>query len=466
MSEMDEVRHLGGGRKGLFLLLRYVFIISASYLLIFHIPGTKLGPTQALMIAVALASNVFLSRVSVGTLFSWYVEAPVLIADTLWVSWALHSTGAIGQEFFLLYFLVLFLAATGNNLFMILLGAVLISAANVYFLSPGAFWTSPEHLLRVVFFFAVALFYSHVLREIRSERQRADKGFAWARELEVKVAERTAHLQQLYDHARAASGAKSEFVANISHELRTPVNIIMGYTEMLLDKRLSLRDPERESLVRSARNAAGTLLQLVNSVLDLGKLEAGRMPVEVHPIVLDRLITELKQRSRIPTAPNVELHWQIGESLPVIESDADKLMIVLDNLINNASKFTTEGTITVRLRDLPETAQIECRVDDTGPGIDPEQLPLIFQPFHQVDGSSTRRYDGVGLGLAIVDSYMRLLGGDIRVESQRGVGSSFIVRLPHRLAGRTRDAETRTAAVLPPPASDQLRDDTPERLAG
>ncbi len=463
---MEQIRHLGGGRKGLFLLLRYIFIISASYLLIFHRPGAVLGPTQAVMIAVALASNVFLSRMSVLTLFSWYVEAPVLIADTLWVSWALHSTGAIGQEFFLLYFLVLFLAATGNNLIMILLGAVLISAANVYFLSPGAFWASPDHLLRIVFFFAVALFYSHVLREIRTERQRADKGFAWARELEAKVAERTAHLQQLYDQSRAASGAKSEFVANMSHELRTPVNIIMGYSEMLLDKHLPLHEPERESLVRSVREAAGTLLQLVNSVLDLGKLESGRMPVDVHPVVLDRFIVELKRRSRVPTRPQVELRWQVAENLPVIESDPDKLMIVFDNLINNASKFTAEGAITVRMRDLPETEQIECRVDDTGPGIDPEQLPLIFQPFHQVDGSSTRRYDGVGLGLAIVDSYMRLLGGDIRVESQRGVGSSFIVRLPHRLAGRTRDAETRSAAVVPPAASDQLRDDAPERLAG
>ena len=263
MSETDQIRHLGGGRKGLFLLLRYVFIISASYLLIFHRPGAALGPAQALMIAAALASNVILSRMSVGTLFSWYVEAPVLVADTLWVSWALHSTGAIGQEFFLLYFLVLFLAAVGNNLIMILLGAVLISAANVYFLSPGAFWDSPEHLLRVVFFFAVALFYSHVLREIRTERQRADKGFAWARELEVEVAERTAHLQQLYDQSRAASGAKSEFVANMSHELRTPVNIIMGYTEMLLDKRLPLREPEREGLVGSIRGASRSIRSTV-----------------------------------------------------------------------------------------------------------------------------------------------------------------------------------------------------------
>jgi len=464
MNETGQVRHLGGGRKGLFLLLRYIFIISASYLLIFHHPGTVVGSTQAVMIAVALASNVLLSRVSVDTLFSWYVEAPVLIADTLWVSWALHSTGAIGQEFFLLYFLVLFLAATGNNLVMVLLGAVLISAANVYYLSPTAFWTSPDHLLRVIFFFAVALFYSHVLREIRRERQRADKGFAWARELGAEVADRTAHLQTLYDQSRAASGAKSEFVANMSHELRTPVNIIMGYTEMLLDKHSPLGESEREGLVCSIRDAAGSLLQLVDGVLDLGKLESGRMPVDVHPVVFDRFVAELRRRGRVPTKPQVELRWEVGENLPVIESDPDKLTIVFDNLINNAIKFTAEGTITVRVRDLPETAQIECRVDDTGPGIDPKELPLIFQPFHQVDGSSTSPYDGVGMGLAIVDSYLRLLGGDIRVESQRGVGSSFLVRLPRRWSG-ARDPKQSAAAVLPRLAGERLRDDPPEQLA-
>lgn len=463
MDENDHFRHLGGGRKGLFLLLRYVFIISASYLLLFYHPGTVVGATQAMMIAAALLSNIILSRMSAATLFSWYVEAPILVADTLWVSWALHSTGAIGQEFFLLYFLVLFLAATGNNLVMVLLGAVLISAANVYYLSP-TFWMSPHLLLRVIFFFAVALFYSHVLREIRRERQRADKGFAWARELEAMVAERTAHLRQLYDQSRAASGAKSQFVANMSHELRTPVNIIMGYTEMLLDRCSPLQEEQRERLVRSIRDAAGNLLQLVNSVLDLEKLESGRMPVQIHPVVLDRFVDELRQRGRVPTKPRVELRWEVAAGLPIIETDADKLTIVLDNLINNAIKFTAVGAITVRVRDLPERAIIECSVADTGPGIDPEQLPLIFQPFHQVDGSSTRRYDGVGLGLAIVDSYLRLLGGDVSVESQLGTGTTFTIRLPYRWMGS--GEAKRSAEVIALRADAPSADHSRTRLAG
>ena len=108
-------RHFGGGRKGLFLTLRYLFIIAASYLIIFHAPHENVGPMQALMIALALASNLAISLMRVETLFSWYVEVPIITADTLWVSWALMSTGAIGGDFFLLYVFVLFLAATGGN---------------------------------------------------------------------------------------------------------------------------------------------------------------------------------------------------------------------------------------------------------------------------------------------------------------------------------------------------------------
>jgi len=441
MLEKQQFGHFGGGRKGLFLVLRYVFIIAASYLLIFQNSGHAIAPAYAVMIACALASNVALSWISPRNLFAWYVEAPVLVADTLWVSWALHSTGVVGHEFFLLYFLVLFLAATGDSLVMVTLGAVFICGVNLYFLSATSVWTSPTLVLRIVFFFSVALFYSHVMKEIRHERQRADKGFAWARELEAKVAERTAHLQLLYEQSRAASGAKSTFVANMSHELRTPLNIVMGYTEILLDRDTATAEEERDRLIRRIREAAGHLLQLVNNVLDLGKLETGQTPVAAQPIVLDRLLAQLQGRERVPLAPAVTLRWQVASKLPVLETDASKLTIVLDNLVNNAIKFTSKGSITVSVRDLPDRGCIEFRVDDTGPGIDARDLPLIFRPFHQLDGSATRPFSGVGLGLAIVDSYVELLGGEVTVESTLGIGSSFIVRLPYRWAPQQGTAE-------------------------
>ena len=441
MSDTHQLSHFGGGRKGLFLLLRYVFIIAASYLVVFENPNGRVSPSQAVMIAMALASNLALSRISPTKLFSWYVEAPILIADTFWVSWALNTTGTIGQEFFLLYFFVLFLAATGRNLAMVLLGAVLVSLANIYLISNGAALDT-RYLLRVAFFFAVALFYSHVLKEIQQERQRADNGFALARDLEAQVAVRTAELRLLYETARAASTAKSELVANMSHELRTPLNIIMGYAEMLFDRHTADHNADTAQIAQRVRNAAGTLLALVNSVLDLGKLESGAMPVTIQPVSLTRLAADLQRRERVPVAPRVTLHWNVPDDLPEIMTDLEKLTIVVDNLINNAIKFTRQGTITVRMQNLAERNEIELQVADTGVGIGQQDLASIFHPFHQVDGSSTKRQDGVGLGLAIVASYLGLLGGSIRVEATLGHGSTFTVTIPHVAEKRPRDKDS------------------------
>jgi len=444
MSDEDNFRHLGGGRKGLFLLLRYVFIAAAAYLLIYADPSGSLPPEQALMIAVALASNVALSVVSEERVFAWYVEAPVLVADTLWVSWALHSTGTTGQEFFLLYFFVLFLAALGENLFIVLLGSTVLSGAQVYLAEGGWRWT-PASSLRIVFFYAVALFYGHVLRQIKQERQRANKGFAWAKELEATVAERTTQLSRLYHESLAANRLKSEFVANVSHELRNPLNIIVGYAELLLDGQCTLGADER-TMIERILEAAGQQTQLVNGVLDLGRLESGKMPVEQQPVPLDRFLADLRQRQRLPAAARVVLDWRVPADLPVIETDRAKLDMVLENLITNAIKFTAVGSITISVRDRPAEAQVEFRVDDTGPGIDGRDLSTIFEPFRQVDGSSTRRYGGVGLGLAIVQRYVSLLGGEITVRSMLGSGSSFIVTLPYRLGRERSVSASQTAA--------------------
>jgi signal transduction histidine kinase len=445
MPRGSEFRHLGGGRKGLFLLLRYLFITAASYLLIFQSPGA-VGPGPALMIAMALASNVALSFVPARYVFSWYVEAPVLVADTMWVSWALHSTGTTGQEFFLLYFFVLFLSALGESLTMVLLGSTAVSAANVYFTAEAAVWSAPQ-LLRIAFFYTVALFYGHVLGQIRRERQRADRGFAWARELEATVAERTEDLRRLYEESLAASRLKSELVANMSHELRTPLNVIIGYGEMLLDRTAAPAERERESMTRRICESARALLHLVDSVLDLGKLESGRMPVASEEVPLDRFLAALRGRERLAPAPGVELVWRIAPGLPVIETDASKLTAVLDNLINNAIKFTATGAITVSARELGGE-RVELSVADTGPGIDERHLERIFEPFHQVEGADRRAYGGVGLGLAIVQRYVALLGGEISVRSKVGVGTTFVVTLPrhpYRTARHERPSEAAVA---------------------
>jgi signal transduction histidine kinase len=244
------------------------------------------------------------------------------------------------------------------------------------------------------------------------------------------VAERTAQLSRLYHESLAANRLKSEFVANVSHELRTPLNSIVGYTELLLDSD-SLGADDRV-MVKRILEAAGRQTELVNGVLDLGRLESGKMPVEQQPLPLDGFVADLQRRPRSPIPKGVVLDWHVAPNLPVIETDPEKLATVIENLLSNAIKFTVSGAVTVTVRDLPETQQVQFQVDDTGPGIDERHLQTIFEPFRQIDGSSTRRHGGVGLGLAIVQRYTQLLDGTIEVRSQLGTGSSFILTLPYR----------------------------------
>jgi len=419
--------HLGGGRKGLFVLLRYLFIIAASYLLIFGAPPGAFGVPQAFMVAVALASNVALSLMRPEVVFAWYVEAPVLIADTLWVSWALHSTGTIGQEFFLLYFFVLFLAAVGENIVMVLLGSTLISVANLYFANPPL-WTT-AHLLRIVFFYAVALFYGNVLSEIKRERQRADKGFAWAKELEDKVAERTEELQRLYADAQGANRLKSEFIATMSHELRTPLNIIMGYTDLLLSEEFGALTAEQADTLRTITKRQQQLLDLINATLDLGRLEAGKLELELSHVDLPDLLQLLQNETRSECAnSDIQLIWNVDAGLPVLYTDHVKLKAVLKNLIGNAVKFTARGSITIDAH--ASGGGVEILVADTGIGIPKDRQGLIFDLFRQVDGSTTRRFGGVGIGLYIVRRWLEMMGGEVSVDSEVGHGSTFRVWLP------------------------------------
>ncbi len=426
-ADPGAFRHLGGGRKGLFLLLRYLFIIAASYLIIFQASPGQFGAPQGLMVAVALASNVGLSMMRPELVFAWYVEAPVLVADTLWVSWALQSTGTIGQEFFLLYFFVLFLAALGENIGMVLLGSTAISIANVY-LTDSPRWTS-AHLLRIVFFYAVALFYGNVLSEIKRERQRADKGFAWARELEEKVAERTAELRRLYDEAEAANRLKSEFIATMSHELRSPLHVIMGYADLLLCGEYGDVGAEQAEVLRVIIERGGDLRELINATLDVSRLEAGKLDLDLGRVDLADLLGGLESEMSTGRAnANVRFIWNIAPDLPPLHTDAVKLKTVIKNLIGNAAKFTERGSITIGagLRN----GGVEISVADTGVGIAKEKQELIFEPFRQVDSSSARRYGGVGLGLYIARRFVQMLGGRISVESVVGRGSTFCVWLP------------------------------------
>lgn len=439
------VVEFGGGRKGAFLLLRYVFIIAACYLLVFERPaGSPAMVSTGVMVAAALASNVALSIVSSRHLFAWYVEAPVLVADAVWVSWALHSTGALGGEFFLLYLFVLFVAASGRHLPVALFGGAAVGVAHAWYVWDAT--TEPTHLLlRICFFFAVALFYGTVLTEIHKERHRAEKGFSWAAMLRGEVAKRTVELEQLYHEARAANRVKDDFVASMSHELRTPIHIVVGYAEMLVSGGNGGTVTDPAELGRRIRRAALQLQRLVDGVLDLGRAEGGRQALALEPIPLNTFMEVVRGRERPAPAAGVRVLWRITSGLPTIATDPQKLGVVLDNLISNALKFTETGQITIGVEDAAARERVVFRVEDTGCGIATDALDHIFEPFHGTEPAPDGHPRGVGLGLAIVKRYVDLLEGTIRVRSTVGAGSCFEFEMPYHHPAGLQDQDQRAA---------------------
>ncbi len=228
--------------------------------------------------------------------------------------------------------------------------------------------------------------------------------------------------------ALEASNLKSQFLSNVSHELRTPLNAILGYGRHVLQEETGLSEAGRENL-RRVISSGEHLLQLINDLLDLSKIEAGRLEVDVKPVDLRRvLVSCLATIEPAARSKGLELRMDVPEGLPEVQTDPLRLKQILLNLLSNAVKFTDSGGVEVRVRKGP--GQLLIDVVDSGIGIEEEQQELVFESFRQADGSATRRAGGTGLGLAISRKLARLLGGDVTLVSQPGVGSTFTVSVP------------------------------------
>jgi len=248
--------------------------------------------------------------------------------------------------------------------------------------------------------------------------------FAPAVAAEIMTA-RQAMLEAANREIQMQTRRKSAFLASISHELRTPMNAIKGFTSLVLRREPALTERGKENLQKVGQSA-DHLLALINDLLDLSKIEAGRMEVEARPFSVKKLIATCCGTVEPLVKAGVGLRFEVSDEVGEVCTDDGKLRHVIDNLLSNAVKFTEEGEIVVRAQVVHD--QLFIIVSDTGIGMPAEALDRIFDEFQQVEGAR-QKHRGTGLGLAITKRYTELLGGTIRVESKVGKGSTFTVQV-------------------------------------
>lgn len=391
--------------KASVVLIRWPVVIICSYLLLY--PSSHVIPQSLLhtLILAYIASNVALYFVSEERFLSPSFYYPIIILDTVVLTLSLIINGNVEADFYLTYFLLIIICCIFED--PKILTAVSVFAPLVYtlllFQSAGS--VHPSVFLRLPFLFVVSLFYGYFAQLIRAQRA-------------------------LKEEAEQKSQGKKEVLDIVSHEFRTPLNLIGGYAQALKSKTLGDITHEQEQALAKILRQSDNLLHLVNGFLDLTRIEAGEISLQKEEIRLPEYLQEMKLNYEVILDKPLSLQWFFSPDLPTIISDKGKLTIILQNLINNAIKFTDKGSIQVSTWWLADKKALELEVADTGAGIPKEALPIIFDKFRQVDSSITRVHGGIGLGLHIVKAFTEMLGGTVAVKSEVNKGSTFTLTFP------------------------------------
>jgi signal transduction histidine kinase len=255
--------------------------------------------------------------------------------------------------------------------------------------------------------------------------------------LDQRVKVRTIELEKATAQAQESSRLKSEFLATMSHELRTPLSAIIGYSDLMLSGMAGQIDDHARQMINSIGTSGQHLLRLISDILDLSRIEAGRIPIARAQVSLTEMMNRWRnQFEGTATSKGLAVAIEPSPDLPDwVYTDKDRLIQIVDNLLSNALKFTKQGQVKLALSWQNDALRIA--VSDTGIGIPDEALEYIFDEFRQVDGSTSREYGGTGLGLAIVRKLCRALDGEVTVNSTVGKGSTFTVTLPVMLQPET-----------------------------
>jgi two-component system sensor histidine kinase/response regulator len=388
----------------------------------------------------------------------------IAVAQMLMGALLIHLTGGRIETHFHVFGSLAFLAFYRD--WRVLIPATIVVALDhmlrglfwpqsVYGVMVASQWRWIEHAAWVVFediFLVMAC-----LRSLAEMRETADRTASLEHEVrtrkeaEIEANNATVQLKALVGELRVtqrqaeiATRAKSEFLASMSHELRTPLNAIILYSELLQEDAKGRQADGSVPDLQRIQSAGKHLLDLINGILDLSKIEAGKMALELEPFDVKEMIEALAYT----VAPLVEKNRNVltvhcTNDVGVIHGDLTKTRQILLNLLSNAGKFTSDGAIAIEVYGCTVYGErgVEFSVTDTGVGMTAEQSRKVFEPFTQADVSTTRKYGGTGLGLAIVARFCELMGGTVSVSSRPGDGSRFVVRLPAVMVDATAEAQ-------------------------